>query len=184
MFSFLAKIKAETLVGLLIISGVVLVIYSSIKVTGFKDFQGEGIIVYAYFEDVTGLSPKTAVRIAGIKVGRIELISLDGNRAKVSMLIFSGYQIPVDSKATIKSLGLLGDKYVEISTGVANIQLQDGEIIATQNAKGLENAIENLTDLSASLKRIAEKNESDIRELISNLKVFSARGIKSHCEKR
>ena len=173
MFSFLAKIKAETLVGLLIISGVVLVIYSSIKVTGFKDFQGEGIIVYAYFEDVTGLSPKTAVRIAGIKVGRIELISLDGNRAKVSMLIFSGYQIPVDSKATIKSLGLLGDKYVEISTGVANIQLQDGEIIATQNAKGLENAIENLTDLSASLKRIAEKNESDIRELISNLKVFS-----------
>ena len=37
----------------------------------------------------------------------------------------------------------------------------------------METAIENLTDLSASLKRIAEKNESDIRELIANLKVFS-----------
>ena len=65
MFSFLAKIKAETLVGLLIISGVVLVIYSSIKVTGFKDFQGEGIIVYAYFEDVTIKLQKSAVCFAG-----------------------------------------------------------------------------------------------------------------------
>ena len=113
MFSFLAKLKAETLVGLLIISGVGLVIYSAIRVTGLKDFKGEGNIIHAYFDDVAGLSPQTAVRIAGIKVGRIESISLDGNRAKVSMLIFSGYQIPVDSNAIIKSLGLLGDKYVE-----------------------------------------------------------------------
>ncbi len=173
MFSFLAKLKAETLVGLLIISGVGLVIYSAIRVTGLKDFKGEGNIIHAYFDDVAGLSPQTAVRIAGIKVGRIESISLDGNRAKVSMLIFSGYQIPVDSNAIIKSLGLLGDKYVEIATGFATIHLQDGETIATQNAKGLENAIENLTELSASLKRIAEKNESDIRELIFNLKIFS-----------
>ena len=173
MWSFLKKIKAETLVGLLLVSGLGLLVYSSIKVTGLKDFQGEGNVVYAYFEDVTGLSPQTAVRIAGIKVGRVENISLDGKRAKVSMLIFSGYQIPVDSLATIRSLGLLGDKYVEIATGVEAFQLQDGEVIATQSAKGLESAIENLTDLSASLKRIAEKNESDIRELIANLKVFS-----------
>ena len=91
MFSFLAKLKAETLVGLLIISGVGLVIYSAIRVTGLKDFKGEGNIIHAYFDDVAGLSPQTAVRIAGIKVGRIESISLDGNRAKVSMLIFSGF---------------------------------------------------------------------------------------------
>ena len=69
-------------------------IYSSIKVTGFKSFQGEGNTIHAYFEDVTGLAPQTAVRIAGIKVGRVESISLDGKRAKVSMLVFSGYQIP------------------------------------------------------------------------------------------
>ena len=173
MWSFLVKLKAETLVGFLIIVGFGLVIYSSIKVTGFKDFQGEGNTIHAYFEDVTGLAPQTAVRIAGIKVGRVESISLDGKRAKVSMLIFSGYQVPIDSIATIKSLGLLGDKYVEIATGVESFQLQDGEVIATQGAKGLETAIENLTDLSASLKRIAEKNESDIRELIANLKIFS-----------
>ena len=102
MFSFLAKLKAETLVGLLIISGVGLVIYSAIRVTGLKDFKGEGNIIHAYFDDVAGLSPQTAVRIAGIKVGRIESISLDGNRAKVSMLIL-GYQI-LDSNAIIKSL--------------------------------------------------------------------------------
>ena len=86
------------------------------------------------------MSPQTAVRIAGIKVGRVENISLDGKRAKVSMLIFSGYQIPADSLATIRSLGLLGDKYVEIATGVEAFQLQDGEVIATQSAKGLESA--------------------------------------------
>ena len=81
MFSFLAKLKAETLVGLLIISGVGLVIYSAIRVTGLKDFKGEGNIIHAYFDDVAGLSPQTAVRIAGIKVGRIESY---GNRAKES----------------------------------------------------------------------------------------------------
>ena len=169
MWSFLKKIKAETLVGLLLVSGLGLLVYSSIKVTGLKDFQGEGNVVYAYFEDVTGLSPQTAVRIAGIKVGRVENISLDGKRAKVSMLIFSGYQIPADSLATIRSLGLLGDKYVEIATGVEAFQLQDGEVIATQSAKGLESAIENLTDLSASLKRIAEKNEFSLfsRDLLN-----------------
>ena len=59
MFSFLAKLKAETLVGLLIISGVGLVIYSAIRVTGLKDFKGEGNIIHAYFDDVAGLSPHT-----------------------------------------------------------------------------------------------------------------------------
>ena len=76
MFSFLAKLKAETLVGLLIISGVGLVIYSAIRVTGLKDFKGEGNIIHAYFDDVAGLSPQTAVRIAGIKVGSLKRIAI------------------------------------------------------------------------------------------------------------
>ena len=56
MFSFLAKALTQNFIGLLIISGVGLVIYSAIRVTGLKDFKGEGNIIHAYFDDVAIVS--------------------------------------------------------------------------------------------------------------------------------
>ena len=67
MWSFLKKIKAETLVGLLLVSGLGLLVYSSIKVTGLKDFQGEGNVVYAYFEDVRGCHLKLLCALLALK---------------------------------------------------------------------------------------------------------------------
>ena len=86
MWSFLKKIKAETLVGLLLVSGLGLLVYSSIKVTGLKDFQGEGNVVYAYFEDVS------------FAVGRVE---------NISCLFFL---IKFQDSLAILEVGLLGDQ--------------------------------------------------------------------------
>lgn len=174
MFSFLAKLKSEVMVGVLVLSGIGLVVYSSIKVTGFQNFNSDSYQLVAYFNDVSGLSTQTAVRVSGIKVGIINSIELERNKAKVTMTIFSKYKIPVDSNVTIKSLGLLGDKYIEIVTGSSLENMSTNSKIDSQEAKGIEVLLENLTDLSSSLKRVVANNEQSINKIVSDIADLSS----------
>ncbi len=77
-------------------------------------FKAPGYRVYAVFDSALGLEKSASVRMAGIKIGMVEDISLDGRQARVAMSILPDCQIPLGSKATLASLGVLGEKYVEI----------------------------------------------------------------------
>jgi len=92
-------------------------------------FKQQGYEVYALFDSALGLENKASVKLAGIKIGEVKDITLSGHRAKVGMMIYPQYQIPRGSRATLSSLGILGEKYVEIIPGQEEAFYQSGEVM-------------------------------------------------------
>ncbi len=80
-------------------------------------FERKGYPLFARFDSVAGLEKRAMVRMAGVKAGYVEEIRLEGNKARVKMSLYPGLRVPRDSKATLASLGLLGEKYIEIVPG-------------------------------------------------------------------
>ena len=181
MLGLFTKIKSEILVGMLVVVAIGLVIYSSIKVTGFNSFTKKGYKIEMIFDDVSGLSTQTAVRIAGIQVGKILAIELVNNRAKVILYIFEDYLIPNDSVAQIQTLGLLGDKYIEIIAGTNLATLKNGQSMRTSKAQGLDAVLANISDLIATLTRVVANNEVAINQAVTNFKDLSV-SLKSIAE--
>jgi phospholipid/cholesterol/gamma-HCH transport system substrate-binding protein len=98
-------------------------------------------VLHARFDDVAGLKQGDEVEIAGVKVGKVASISLDGARARVSMRINEGVEIDDEAIAAVKTAGIIGDKYVSISLGAGEDLADGGVVRQTQSAFVLEDAI-------------------------------------------
>lgn len=154
--SLLAKLKTELGVGLLILGSAGLLVYSSVQVTGFRSDLTDTYEVKAYFENVAGLVEGTAVRIAGIKVGEIKNIDLVEGKAEVVLAIYEKYRLRKSSSASIKSLGVLGDKYIELTQGSNNDDaLDEGDVIAyVRTGSDLDSLIDNLSIILDDVKGV------------------------------
>ena len=100
--------------------------------------------VSARFDNIGGLKPQTAVKSAGVVVGRVESITFDDKnfQASVTLALQSRYSFPKDSSLKILTSGLLGEQYIGIEAGAEEKNLQPGDVItATQSAVVLENLI-------------------------------------------
>ena len=170
----LKKIKSEVLVGLLTLIGVAGIIYTSVTVTGGGFSKKKSYPLKATFENVSGLSEKTAVRLSGIQVGEVEQIFLDNRKAVVIISIYEQYTIPIDSKIQIRTLGLLGDKYLEIIAGEESIFLQHNQTISTDKAQSLDELIAGVSGLTSSLQNLVQRNEKSFDEIIENIRKVSA----------
>jgi phospholipid/cholesterol/gamma-HCH transport system substrate-binding protein len=105
---------------------------------------GDTYLVQARFDNIGGLKVRAPVRTAGVTVGRVTKIMLDGKsfQGVVSMEIERSYQYPKDSAAKILTAGLLGDQYVGLDPGGDDKNLAAGDTVAqTQSAVVLENLI-------------------------------------------
>ncbi len=109
---------------------------------------GDGFTVSARFDNVGDLKVGAPVTMAGVRIGRVDAVNVDGNdfRAVVKLSIASRYDhIPIDSDAAIQTSGLLGAKYIGLSAGGADTYLKDGSSIEfTQSALVLENLVNKL----------------------------------------
>ncbi|MFQ5585857.1 MAG: MlaD family protein, partial [Thermodesulfobacteriota bacterium] len=81
------KLTSEAKVGLFVILGMLLLVYMSLKVGGFRFGRSEGYEISVRFETAAGLDKDSSVRVAGVEVGRVKSITLDGNKAKVVLMI-------------------------------------------------------------------------------------------------
>ncbi len=104
-------------VGVFVIIGILALSYLSIKLGRVELLGGRGYLVVADFPSVGGLKPGATVEIAGVGVGRIEAITLADYQARVTMRIQPGVKLQEDSIASIKTKGLIGEKYVRINPG-------------------------------------------------------------------
>ena len=104
-------------VGLFLIIGLVALGWMSVKL-GRVDLLGtRGYVVSADFPTVGGLKNGSTVEIAGVEVGRVDRIVLQDYQAHVVMVIQPGVKLQDDSIASIKTKGLIGERYVRISPG-------------------------------------------------------------------
>ncbi|MFV8570470.1 outer membrane lipid asymmetry maintenance protein MlaD [Marinobacter sp. SBS5] len=138
----------EIVVGFFMIAGLAALLFLALQVSGLSPKSAASTYtIYANFNDVGGLTPRGKVSMAGVTVGSIESISLDKNtfQAKVTMAIHADVDtIPADSAAVIRTSGLLGEQYIDISIGGDMESLSEGDTFySTQSAMNLERLISN-----------------------------------------
>ncbi|OEY65196.1 outer membrane lipid asymmetry maintenance protein MlaD [Marinobacter sp. X15-166B] len=138
----------EIIVGLFMVAGFAALLFLALQVSGLSPTAaGSTYTVSARFNDAGGLAPRGKVSMAGVTVGTISAIELDTNtyQARVTMRIDATVDnIPTDSAAIIRTSGLLGGQYVDISVGADEEYMQDGDAFyATQSAMNLERIISN-----------------------------------------
>ncbi len=107
----------ELAVGAFVIIGILALGYLSITLGRVEILGGRGYLVTADFPSVGGLKPGSSVDIAGVQVGRVESITLVDYQARVTMLVRPEVKLQEDSIASIKTRGLIGEKYVRINPG-------------------------------------------------------------------
>ena len=104
-------------VGVFVLIGILALGWLSIKL-GRVDFLGsQGYVVTADFPSVGGLKTGSTVEIAGVEIGRVDSIGLADYQARVRMTIRPGIKLQDDSIASIKTKGLIGEKYIRINPG-------------------------------------------------------------------
>lgn len=132
----------ETAVGLFVLLGIACLAWLSVKLGKIEIVGGDDVPVQAVFASVSGLKEGAGVEIAGVPVGRVDAIVLTDYQAEVRMRIRPGVRLQEDTIASIRTRGLIGDKYVHLSPGGADRLIPPGgKIRETESAVDLEELI-------------------------------------------
>jgi len=125
------KINTEFIVGLFMLAGFLSFAYLSSQMGEFSVFSLErNYQIEAEFDNVSGLKVGATVEIAGVTIGKVSEISLgEGDLAKVVLLINRDVKVTADAIASIRTQGLIGDKYIKIIQGGDEELLAEGGII-------------------------------------------------------
>ena len=123
------KFDLELAVGIFMIVGMVCLAYLTIKLGQLEVFGDKGYEIQAVFSSSGGLKTGSSVVIAGVEVGRVKKVVLDDYEARVTMSIPLEVKIQEAAIASIKTKGLIGEKYVEISPGGLDENLEPGGVI-------------------------------------------------------
>ena len=107
----------DVAVGIFVLVGMLALGWLSVKLGRVDLFTGAGYTITADFPTVGGLKAGSSVEIAGVEVGRVNGITLSDYQARVIMSINSGVILQEDSIASIKTRGLIGEKYIRINPG-------------------------------------------------------------------
>jgi phospholipid/cholesterol/gamma-HCH transport system substrate-binding protein len=108
----------DVAVGIFVLLGILALGWLSVKLGRVELLGSHGYTVIADFPSVGGLKAGSTVEIAGVEVGRVDSITLDKDyQARVSMTIRPSVKLQDDSIASIKTKGLIGEKYIRISPG-------------------------------------------------------------------
>lgn len=138
------RLTMETVVGLFVVVGIASLAYLSIKLGKLEVVATKGYTVLAEFDSVAGLKNGAVVEIAGVEVGRVREIGLKGYRAVVAMSINPGVKLQDDAIVSIRTKGLIGEKYVRITPGASDTLVQPGgRLRDTEDPVDLEHLISN-----------------------------------------
>jgi len=121
----------EISVGIFVLIGLLAVGYMAVKL-GKIDIMGEDTyLLKARFQSVSGLKTDAPVEVAGVEVGKVTAIHLDSETmaAVVELKIRQGLALTVDTIASVRTSGLIGDKFVKLSPGGMPTNLAPGEMI-------------------------------------------------------
>jgi phospholipid/cholesterol/gamma-HCH transport system substrate-binding protein len=118
--------RTEIAVGVFVLIGILCLGYLAVRLGKLEVLGNQGYVVYADFASVAGLKPGDPIEIAGVKVGRVETLSLAGDRARLGFRMNADVKLQDDVIASIRSRGLIGDKFVLISPGSSDKLIPSG----------------------------------------------------------
>jgi phospholipid/cholesterol/gamma-HCH transport system substrate-binding protein len=112
--------RIDILVGLFVLVGITCLGYLAIRLGKLELFGAQGYVLFADFASVAGLKPGDPVEIAGVKVGRVEGMTLAEDKARLTLRLNDGVKLQEDVIASVRARGLIGDKFVLVSPGASD----------------------------------------------------------------
>jgi phospholipid/cholesterol/gamma-HCH transport system substrate-binding protein len=137
--------KLEMIVGAFMIIGILCLGYLSIKLGKMELVGGDYYTVSAKFDSVSGLKPGARVEIAGVEIGKVDRIALDSkgwDQAFTYLKIKSGIKVSDDVIASVRTSGIIGDKFIMLKPGGSDHFLKNNDTIReTESAIDIEDLI-------------------------------------------
>lgn len=138
----ISRHSVEIVVGVFVLVGVAALAHLSVGLSRRDVVRGHGYAVKAIFSDVGGLRIGAAVTVAGVEVGKVSRIELTDYQGEVTLSLDRRVRLQTDSIASIRTRGLIGEKFIAISPGGDDEAIVDGgAIVDTEPAVDLEQLI-------------------------------------------
>ncbi|MGB8414325.1 MAG: outer membrane lipid asymmetry maintenance protein MlaD [Candidatus Binatus sp.] len=155
----------QLIVGIFAILGIVALAILSLSLGKLTLLPRPGYTLYASFDNISGLKTGDQIQLAGVQIGKVTQIELKDMRARVALRVDDGVPIDKDAIASIKTSGIIGDKFVSIALGPSDRILKDGDTIRqTESAFVLEDAIGQLINNSGASGDSKEKSSNSDKE--------------------
>ncbi len=174
-------ISSSAKVGIFVCIILIILFWITFKISSGTMFgKVRGYTIKALFKNAQGLNTKTGIFIAGIKIGFVDSIHLQGDKALVTLRISPDIKIRKNAKAIIRTKGLLGEKYIEIIPGEKSAEdiSPGGEMIFTESPPDFEKLMSRLNSIAGDIKSVSQnlkdvfggaKGAYNIKELVNNL---------------
>ena len=130
------KYSKETFVGIFVVIGLACIGYMTVQLGNVGFFGDNMYSLYANFSTVTGLREGNPINMLGLQVGKVEKFTMDqeNQQVMVHFKINKGIEIYDDAIASVKTEGLIGDKYVAVDPGGGGDLLANGDTITDTNS--------------------------------------------------
>ena len=125
----LKRFDVEVMVGVFVLIGLLSLTFLSVRLGRKEVISPGGYDLYAKLSNTGGLEKGSVIEIAGVEVGRVRQISLDHYQAKLVLRMHRGIKIQEDVILSVKTKGLMGEKFISLSPGGSDKMLAPGEWI-------------------------------------------------------
>ena len=181
------KFGNEFVVGLFVLACVAGLIYLTFS-TGKVDLKKEGYHIYAVFNEIAGLDTKAPVMLNGLEVGKVDDIQIiyddETTKIKLKLWIKADAKIRENPAISIKTLGLMGEKYIQIASSHGKGFIQPEAVLAGKPYLDLDALMEQalvitedvttqVNKLLAGLNGTVEENKGSVTQIIKNLETSS-----------
>jgi phospholipid/cholesterol/gamma-HCH transport system substrate-binding protein len=167
-------------VGVFATLGIIILAVLIWKIEDLNPFAVKGQRVDAVFRSVAGLDDKASVRVAGVRVGRIDGVGLDGTHARITLALDKPLALTVGTTARVSSLGMLGEKYVELIPGPPDAPpLPPNAVLVGTTPPGFDEAMEKINNIGASIQQLTGSLSGgdvggNFNRLVSDIQLTSA----------
>lgn len=173
----------ELKVGLLSLMAIASLVIVTLQISSNKATFGEFVEYRTILNDATGIYEKSSIKVAGIVAGRIKSIELSGSQALVKFEVREDIKITQFSVLRIKSVGFLGDKYIDIFLGNPDApRLKEFSMVRNESGAGFEQLGKDASEILKDVKVIAkvireslytEDKKNAIKQIVSQINEFS-----------
>ncbi|WP_269522314.1 outer membrane lipid asymmetry maintenance protein MlaD [Coraliomargarita parva] len=135
--------KIEFMVGLFVLAGILSVLYLAIQIGGARFFGRDSYTLQARFSSASGVNAGSRIEIAGVRVGTVKKVELNDKFFAIATLeLPKELSLDDDTIASVKTAGLIGDRFINLSPGGSGFPLEPGDtIVDTESALDIESLI-------------------------------------------
>jgi len=180
----MTRFSNEALVGLLTLVVLGLTAWGVLRTDDRPDGMGGTWLLYVQVPTAEGIYPDTPVRIAGVTVGGVDAVDLDGRAARLTLMLQPGLELPVDTVVDVGSEGMLGDKFIRLTPGKSETLVRAGSVVQAQppgaSIDSLTAKLSLIADdvgvITGEMRKVAEDGgtQAQLQTTMANIEELSA----------